>query len=114
MEDHEVWELERRFWTSGLDFYERHLDQECLMALPGVGVLEAAEVLESIGNGARWDAVDLSECSIATPGEATVVIAYRASAERRGSPSYGAICTSTYHATDTGWKLIQHQQTLVR
>lgn len=113
MQEYEAWELERRFWTTGLEFYERHLDPGCLMAFPGMGVMKSAEILASLQDAPRWTSVDLTERTIARPSEAILVLAYRATGHRNGSAPYHVVCTSTYHAAGNVWKLIQHQQTPV-
>ncbi|WP_230534336.1 hypothetical protein [Microvirga roseola] len=114
MQDYEAWELERQFWTGGLEFYERHLDCECLMALPGVGVMRAAEILASMKDAPRWVSVEMAERAMTKPSEIILVLAYRATGHRNGSAPYNAVCTSTHRAAGTMWKLVQHQQTLVR
>ena len=113
MQEHEAWELERQFWISGPEFYERHLDPECLMAFPGLGVVRAAEILASLKDAPRWTSVDMAERAMTRPSEAVLVLAYRATGHRNGSAPYKAVCTSTYRAAGTRWMLIQHQQTLV-
>lgn len=42
-----------------------------------------------------------------------VVLGYAAEARREGGEPYRCVCTSTWRADDGGWKLVQHQQTLV-
>jgi hypothetical protein len=44
----DAWVLEERFWLEGLPFHERHLVPECLMALPGMGVMRAGEIPKSL------------------------------------------------------------------
>jgi len=113
MQEYEAWELERRFWTAGLKFYERHLDPECLMAFPGMGVMRSVEILASLKDARRWTSVDMADRVIARPSETILVLAYRATGHRNESAPYHVVCTSTYHAVGSVWKLVQHQQTLV-
>ena len=112
MRECEAWELEQRFWMGGLEFYERHLDPDCLMAFPTIGVMRAAEIFASLKGAARWMSVDMTERAMTRPSEAILVLAYRATGHRKGSPPYSAVCTSTYRAVGSVWKLIQHQQSL--
>jgi hypothetical protein len=43
-----AWRLEERFWLEGSGLFETLLDAECLMALPGMGLMRAADVPASL------------------------------------------------------------------
>ncbi|MBM1169965.1 hypothetical protein [Microvirga arabica] len=107
----DTWGLEERFWLEGPSFYENHLDPECLMAFPGMGVMRAGEILESLRDAPRWASVDMADRTVGRPCDTLVVLGYRAMGYREGANPYRALCTSTYRSDGVGWKLVQHQQT---
>jgi hypothetical protein len=43
-----MWVLEERFWLEGSSDYDNLLDPACLMAFSGMGVMRAAEILDSL------------------------------------------------------------------
>lgn len=108
----ELWQTERDFWLRGPDFFERQLARECLMVLPGVGILDRDQVLDSLRNVPRWADVEMHTGRSAMVGPSVAVLAYDVSARRDGASPYRAACTSTYvleeHRT---WRMVQHQQT---
>ena len=54
-----------------------------------------------------------TERSVARPQDGLIVVAYKAHAERDGSPPYQAYCTSTYRRLEhEDWRVVQHQQTV--
>jgi hypothetical protein len=108
----EAWRMEERFWLEGSSFYEASLDPECLMAFPGMGVLLAAEIVDSIKGAARWSSVEMTDRKLARPGDTLLVLGYRATGYRDSAEPYLAFCTSTYRREGDVWKLVQHQQTL--
>ncbi len=106
-----LWPVERRFWLDGPDFYAKRMMAEARMIFPPpTGILAGAEVLDALRQAPRWRSVAFGETSQAKAGE-TVVLAYRAEAERAGSPPYVAYCSSAYVRDGGVWKLLSHQQT---
>lgn len=112
MEDRAAWRLEERFWLEGSTVYDTLLDPECLMAFPGMGVMRAADVLDSLKSASRWASVAMTDRTIGRPGDAVLVLGYKAAGRRDGAEPYTAFCTSTYRRDEGTWKLVQHQQTL--
>ena len=109
MSDEQVWPLEEAFWLGGRETYTQTLAPECLMAF-SIGLLGREDILRSIEGAPRWESVSMTERRVDRPDPGTVVLAYRATAER-GAETYAAFCTSTYRRVGEAWKLIQHQQT---
>lgn len=109
----ELWSLERQFWLSGAEFYERTLAPQVLMVFPPpVGILDRAATVDSIGSAARWQNVSFTEQQLVAAKSDTVVLAYAAHADRGGEDSrYAAQCSSVYVRDDGGWRLVLHQQT---
>ncbi len=107
--------LEERFWRADARFYRENLSENCLMILPGVGVLSREAAIEGIENGPRWAAVDITEARITELAHGAMVLTYRALATRegRGVP-YEALVSSAYVERDGGWKLAFHHQTPAR
>ena len=108
----QLWQNERNFWLKGIEFFEEHMAKECLMALPGIGIIDRTAVLETLRDAPRWAAVEMQAEREATIGTSVAVIAYDATGHRDGSPPYRAACTSTYVLEEHRvWRMVQHQQT---
>jgi hypothetical protein len=112
MEDAAAWALEERFWLEGAGVYDELLDPACLMVFPGLGVMHAADILDSLEGAARWASVTLTDRVLKRAGDGVVVLGYRAEGRRVGAEPYRCFCTSTYRAHGPAWRLVQHQQTL--
>ncbi|EAQ05110.1 hypothetical protein OB2597_07490 [Pseudooceanicola batsensis HTCC2597] len=109
MPEPDIWETEKLLWTGGTDAYRRRLGASCLMAFPGMGILQGEEILDAIADAPRWSEVDfVGKRVIETNG--LTVLAYRAHALRDGDAPYDALCSSTWQHTAEGWRIVQHQQ----
>ena len=82
------------------------------MAVPGMGVMRAADILESLKGAPRWAAVEITDRAIGRAGNGVIVLGYTAEGRRDGAEPYRCYCTSTYRADGGTWKLVQHQQTI--
>lgn len=111
MSDETAWALEERLWLDWVELFERALDPDCIMALPGAGALRAAAILDSLPNAPRRTSVVISDRAVGRPSEGLVVLGYAAEARRDGSPPYRCLCTSTWRLDEGEWRLVQHQQT---
>jgi hypothetical protein len=111
MDDTAAWALEKRFWLEGADFYNALLDPSCLMAFPGIGVMRAGDVLDSLKAAPRWSSVEIMNGVVGRPKPSMVILGYTAEGKRL-DVIYRAFCTSTYCSRGGKWKLVQHQQTL--
>jgi hypothetical protein len=107
--------LERRFWTSGPDFFGDHLGDPCLLAFEGLaGVLSRAQVLRTIGSQARWNAPQLELKGFMEPTDRVALMTYEARAARPYGEPYHALVSSGYLWDGENWKLIFHQQTPIQ
>lgn len=114
--DDDAWALEERFWTAGADHYDAALHADAVLVFPPpAGIMRADAAIEGLAQAPRWRRVSIDTRTIARPEPGTVVLAYRARAERDGGAPYEALCSSTYvRAPDTRqWHLAVHQQTPV-
>ena len=111
MTEDEAFDLERRLWLGGPDLYDDMLDQGCLMAFAGVGILDRTRILQTLRDMPRWSDVTMRERHFTRPDERLSVLGYKAEARRAGEAPYTALCLSTYRRTPGGWRLLQHQQT---
>jgi len=113
MDDSRVWGFEESLWVGDAEHYRALIDDECLMALPTPPfVLGGQAAIEAVADTPRWTSVDLSERQVARPQEGLIVIAYKATAQRRGSAAYTAYCTTTMRRlSHDEWRVVQHQQT---
>ncbi len=94
-------------------FYERVLDSDVAMLLPGGLVLtDRGQILDSM-SGAPWSTYRMEDPQVLRPTDDTGVVIYRVKAGRTGSPDYRALISSTYVRRASGWKLAFHQQTPV-
>jgi hypothetical protein len=112
MTDEQAWALEERFWLEGSSVYDGLLDPACLMAFPGIGIMRAGDILDSVKDAPRWASVEITNRAIGHAGDGVIVLGYIAEGHREGADPYRAFCTSTYRADRDTWKLVQHQQTL--
>jgi len=109
----DLWSLERRLWIDGIEAYEELMTADCIMVFGPVGILQGAEIVESLKQAPRWSDVAMTKRAEKTPAEGIAVLAYHARARRDGGDDYAALCTSTYVLKDGGWRIAQHQQTSV-
>lgn len=108
----ELWTEERDFWLKGAAEAARKLDEGCLMAFAGSGILTRRKVVEGLSSAPRWQEVTMSDrASIET--DDICVLAYRATARRAGAETYRALCTTTWIRREGDWRIVQHQQTPV-
>ncbi|UXU74219.1 MULTISPECIES: nuclear transport factor 2 family protein [unclassified Paracoccus (in: a-proteobacteria)] len=108
----DLWREERDFWLAGVAEAARKLDEACLMAFAGTGILTRRRVVESLSAVPRWQEITMTDrASIET--DDLCVLAYRATARRPGADTYRAICTTTWIRRDGDWRIVQHQQTAV-
>jgi hypothetical protein len=112
MEDAAAFALEERFWLEGSIVCDELLDPACVMAFPGIGVMRAADILESLKGAPRWASVEMTDRAIGRAGHGVIVLGYTAEGRREGAAPYHCFCTSTYRADSGTWKLVQHQQTI--
>lgn len=118
MEANELVDLERQGWAAlsstaeaATDFYERVLDRDVMMLLPGGMVLdERAAIVHSMA-GQPWSSYELHELRVLSLTPDVGVVTYGVVAQRAGQPAYSALLSSTYVRRAEGWKLAFHQQT---
>ena len=65
MDDAAAWALAERFWLEGSSVYDTLLGPECLMAFSGIGVMRAANVLDSLKGAPRWASVEMTSRTMA-------------------------------------------------
>ncbi|WP_146010295.1 DUF4440 domain-containing protein [Acidimangrovimonas sediminis] len=110
--DHDtLWEMEKRFWLDGPDFYESSMAPGARMVFPSpVRILAGEQIVEALRQAPRWNSVDFQDETASCLGE-TVVLAYEATGRRNGEAPYVALCASTYVRDNEKWLLLAHQQT---
>lgn len=106
----ELWTIEQALWTDGTAAYERVLDANCVMALPGMGLMDRDMVLRSLDGAPRWDAVAMDDKKVIR-ADGVVIIAYQATGRRGDTPPYRASCISSYRLEGDRWHMLSHQQT---
>ncbi|WP_373353152.1 DUF4440 domain-containing protein [Pseudoroseicyclus sp. CXY001] len=107
----ELWDLERRLWLEGREAYVELLAEDALMTFPMPGgPLDRATVLDSVEGTTRWEAVAMDDQLMRSPAKSVTLLAYSAEARREGE-GYAAGCSSLWQMTESGWRLIHHQQT---
>ena len=111
MDDEIAWKTEQRLWLEGIAAYDELLDPACLMAFPGMGVLDVPAIIEGLKGAPRWTEVKMSDRVVSRAGNAVIVLGYTAEGRLENENPYRCFCTSTYRAEGQGWKLVQHQQT---
>ena len=108
-----LFDLEEKFWRSGLAFYRQNLAEGVLMVFPEpVGILVKEQVMEAVTRAPRWTSVEFAQRWLVEISAATAIIAYRAVARREGDPApYVVLASSAYVPDGRSWKLAFHQQT---
>lgn len=108
----ELIDIERRLWTEGVEAYQQHLDDQCLVAFTGMaGVSSRDAVAASVKDGPRWKDLEIEVEGFLTPTPDVAILTYRASANRGEGEHYRALVSSGYVRRPDGWKLAFHQQT---
>lgn len=117
MNDQQPIELERQGWealaTDGeaaRAFYDRVLDRQVSMLLPGGMTLDDRGVIVESMSGQPWDRYALEDVRLLEPTPDTAVVTYGVVAER-GGQEYSALMSSVYVRRLDGWRLVFHQQT---
>ena len=111
-------DLEEQGWRAlatdprtATDFYERVLDDDVVMLLPGgMRLTDRSAIIASMG-GAPWASYVLEDPQVHVLGDDAAVVTYGVVAQREGSPPYSALISSTYVRRDGSWELVAHQQT---
>ena len=109
--------LERRGWEAlsshgetARAFYDRVLDEQGVMLLPGgIALDDRATILASM-SGRPWSRYELEDVRSSEPAPGTGVVTYAVVAERDGR-EYSALVSSVYVRRPDGWRLVLHQQT---
>jgi Domain of unknown function (DUF4440) len=115
---HDCIHLEQQGWQAlatgpeaAGSFYERVLDHDVVMLLPGGMVLDdRSSILEAM-SGQPWSSYRLEDLRAIHPTTDTTLVTYGVVAARQGSPEYSALIASLYARRDGGWRLAFHQQT---
>jgi hypothetical protein len=117
MTEGELAALEREGWdalsTTGdtaRTFYERVLDAQPLMLLPGGMVLDDRSAMVESMSGRPWTRYTLEDVRCTQPTSDTGLVTYGVVAER-DAQEYSALISSLYVRRDGGWRLAFHQQT---
>lgn len=104
--------LEEKFWTGDADFFQRNLDDSCLIACARMtGVFSRGEVVRSVLNGNRWKDLELKLKGVIEPVAGVAILTYQARATRETGEAYAALVSTAYAKRDGGWKMTFHQQT---
>ncbi|WP_449064885.1 DUF4440 domain-containing protein [Planomonospora algeriensis] len=111
-------DLERQGWQAlsstpeaAAGFYERILDSEVVMLLPGGLALDDRAAVVASMSGRPWSSYELGDLRVSHPTGDTGLVVYGAVARRDGDPPYSALISSLYVRRPDGWKLAFHQQT---
>lgn len=107
----DIWAQEEGFWLGSPEVLRGRMAGNAVMVFPWpAGILQGDKIIEGMEGVPRWRSVTMSDRTLTRQG-ATVVLAYRAEAEREGQPIYRALCASTYINDDGTWMILSHQQT---
>jgi hypothetical protein len=108
--EQEGWDALSTHGDAARAFYDRVLDDQALMLLPGGMVLDdRTTILESM-SGQPWSGYVLDDLRCFRPAPDVGVVTYGVVAER-GGQEYSALMSSLYVRREAGWKLAFHQQT---
>ncbi|HEX6994871.1 MAG TPA: hypothetical protein VF339_12070 [Gammaproteobacteria bacterium] len=111
----ELLALEEGFWTGNADYYRDHVDDRCLTAFVEMaGIFGKDEIARTVGDGVRWQDVQLSPKGLVVPTDDFALVTYEASATRGNGVPYRALVSSGYVRRAGTWKLAFHQHTPLR
>jgi ketosteroid isomerase-like protein len=115
----ELIELERQGWRAlssqgdaGQKFYASVLREDAVMLFPGGMRIDGRENILASLSSQPWESFEIESPRVVSLTHKAVVLVYRVTARRKGSPPYIALISSTY-VQDRDWKLVVHQQTPV-
>jgi ketosteroid isomerase-like protein len=115
----ELIELERQGWRAlssqgdaGHKFYASVLREDAVMLFPGGMRIDGRENILASLSSQPWESFEIESPRAVSLTQDAVVLVYRVTARRKGSPPYIALISSTY-VQDRDWKLVVHQQTPV-
>jgi hypothetical protein len=114
---HELIDLEEQGWRAlsaagdaGRAFYASVLREDAVMLFPGGMRIEGrASILESLGTP-PWESFSIERPQVIQLATNATALIYKVTAQRKGSPPYVALVSSTYARAET-WQLVLHQQT---
>jgi hypothetical protein len=117
MTEDELTTLERQGWEAlsadgeaARAFYDRVLDDQVRMLLPGGMVLDDRPGIVDSMSGRPWSRHALEDMRVLQPTPDTGIVTYGVVAERDGQ-EYSALISTVYVRREQGWKLAFHQQT---
>lgn len=110
----ELFDLERRFWTEGADFYERSVASDARFVFAETGTLSRDEAIDGLNadpSGGRWAVVTVSDERALDVKDDVVLLTYAVEARRAESTGvHRALCSSLYVRERGDWRLAFHQQ----
>lgn len=106
-----LWEMEERFWTSGLDNARATTAKDAVMifAYPP-GIVQGDHIWNHFSRNTGWRSVVMAERRVMACGD-IAILTYRVSAEKADVAIHEALCASTYLRDEERWLRISHQQT---
>lgn len=108
-----LWDMEERFWTSGVDNARATMARDAVMILPyPPGFLRGDDIWTHLPKRTGWRTVIMAERHTAVCGN-IAILSYRVSAEKADVPVNKALCASTYIHDEDKWLRVHHQQTPV-
>ncbi len=113
----DLFDIERGFWLEGEEYFLRHVDEKCLLAVPQMGEMHGVKSREEIAATAtmpgRWRDLKISSRHVARPVPDLAIVSYRAEVMRGDGEPYAALVSSAYARRPDGWKLAFHQHSPV-
>ncbi len=108
-----LWDMEERFWTSGMDNARATTSENAVMIFPyPPGILQGHQIWNHLSRKTGWRSVAMAERRVSRCGD-IAILSYRAAAEKPDRPIHEALSASTYLHDDGSWIRISHQQTPV-
>ncbi|MDA7787740.1 hypothetical protein N8940_00715 [Sphingomonadaceae bacterium] len=111
MQDHPLWNVEERFWKHDGTFAADHLAANCIMALPGLELIQDEALRDVLANRLHTDDFSFGCQNLVRPSKEAAMLSYSLIARRSGLPDYTCVCSSGYIRGDGLWRMYHHQQT---
>ena len=110
MAEDELLEIEREFWEAEPTFHDAHYDDR-FVGIVGDTIMGKDESVRSVAEVPPLRSLEMEDVRTVRPTDDTVVVAYRAIADREGRDTYRALVGSVYVRRDGEWRNIVHQHT---
>ena len=102
-----VMDVEKRFWeeSDSAEFFQSYVADDAVIMLPGMGVLDKDQAVQSTAKGGGWTDVQMSDVRTSQIADGVVSLAYTGQAKGPDGKPYKAAIGSVYVDRNGRWQL---------